>query len=276
MNLRGQDSAGYAMAALLVGLAVMAVMMSVALPVWRHEAQRRREDELIWRGNQYVRGIRLYQAKFAALPPSVDALVEGHFLRKKYKDPITSDDFELLGGGTSMPGVAPGQGQNLPGARGRSGQPTQGTTQLSTTAGGGTVTKTGMPTTSSTPNSPNSPGTSTSAAPVTNGMVPGGLTGVRSKSTAESIKIYMGRTHYNEWVFMFVGQQPGMGLPGRGTTGNPQRGQPGQNPPVGFPMPPGGGRGRGGEPMGPGREGGRGPIEPPPGFPPPGRRGGGL
>jgi hypothetical protein len=255
----------------------MAVMMSVALPVWRHEAQRRKEDELIWRGNQYVRGIRLYQAKFAALPPSVDALVEGHFLRKKYKDPITNDDFELLGGGTSMPGVAPGQGQNLPGARGRSGQPTQGTTQLSTPAGGGTVAKTGMPTTSSTSNSPNSPGTSTSAAPVTNGMVPGGLTGVRSKSTAESIKIYMGRTHYNEWVFMFVGQQPGMGLPGRGTIGNPQRGQPGQNPPVGFPMPPGGGRGnRVGGPNGPGR-GGSVPFEPPPGFPPnPGRRGGGL
>jgi hypothetical protein len=115
---------------------------------------------------------------------------------------------------------------------------------------------------------------------VTNGMVPGGLTGVRSKSTAETIKIYQGRTHYNEWVFMFVGQQPGMGLPGRGgTTGVPPRGgQPGQNGPVGFPMPPGGGRGRGGGPNGTGREDGPGrPIEPPPGFPPnPGRRGGGL
>ena len=31
---------GYAMAALLVALAVMAVLMSVALPVWRHDAQR--------------------------------------------------------------------------------------------------------------------------------------------------------------------------------------------------------------------------------------------
>jgi hypothetical protein len=69
-------------------------------------------------------------------------------------------------------------------------------------------------------------------------MVPGGLTGVRSKSKAESIKIYQGRTHYNEWVFIFVGQQPGM-MPGRGGPGGPQRGQPGQRgqPVQGTPIP---------------------------------------
>ena len=49
------------MAALLVALAVMAVMMSVALPVWRHEAQREKEAELVWRGQQYIRAIRLFQ-----------------------------------------------------------------------------------------------------------------------------------------------------------------------------------------------------------------------
>ena len=248
MNLRGQDSAGYAMAALLVGLAVMAVMMSVALPVWRHEAQRRKEDELIWRGNQYVRAIRLYQYKFSALPPSVDVLVNGHFLRKKYKDPITNDDFELLGAGSTQPGLAPGQGQSMPGAPGRGGRGGQvgrGTPSFGTTPTSGLP----MGSRSNTPNSP------TSAAPVTGGTVPGGLSGVRSKSKDESIKIYQGRTHYNEWTFIFVGQAPGMGQPGRGTPGGgpgrgPQRGQPGQGTPITFP--PGRGPGRGG-PTGPGR-----------------------
>src|ERR1043166_227997 len=72
MSLRGQGATdkGYAMAALLVALAVMAIMMSAALPVWRHEAQRQKEDELIWRGTQYVRAIRMYQTKFGTLPPS--------------------------------------------------------------------------------------------------------------------------------------------------------------------------------------------------------------
>ena len=74
MGLRGQarsgrlDEGGYAMAALLVMLAVMTVLMSVAMPVWRHEAQREKEEELVFRGLQYVRAIRLYQAKNQNLP----------------------------------------------------------------------------------------------------------------------------------------------------------------------------------------------------------------
>ena len=92
------------MAALLVALAVMAVLMSVALPVWRHEAQREKEAELVFRGQQYVRAIRLFQTKTGTFPTSVDMLVQGHFLRKKYKDPITNEDFEL-----SAPAAVPGQ-----------------------------------------------------------------------------------------------------------------------------------------------------------------------
>lgn len=255
------------MAALLVALAVMAVMMSVAMPVWRHDAQRQKEDELIWRGNQYVRAIRLYQSKTGAIPTSVDALVDGHFLRKKYKDPITNDDFELIGGGTMQPGLAPGQGQNLPGAPGRGGAPSQGTAGPSQSRG---TTSISQPSFSTMPT-----GTGSVAA----GIVPGGLIGVRSKSKDESIKIYQGRTHYNEWTFTFVNQQPGIGGPGRGVLGGgpggvpQQRGQPGQFPANPF----------GGPANGPGNRGGRGTFGPnnPPQFPPnfpgtPGRRGGRL
>jgi hypothetical protein len=48
--------------------------------------------------------------------------------------------------------------------------------------------------------------------------------GVASKSKEESLRVYNGRTHYNEWQFMFVQQTqaPGAGGPGRG--GPPQRG----------------------------------------------------
>ena len=45
------------MAALLVALAVMSLMLSMALPVWHHAAQREREAELIFRGEQYARAI---------------------------------------------------------------------------------------------------------------------------------------------------------------------------------------------------------------------------
>jgi len=248
MSLRGQETgrgcAGYAMAALLVALAVMAVMMSVAMPVWRHETQRQKEDELIWRGNQYVRAIRLYASKNGGiLPPSIDALVSGHFIRKKYKDPITNDEFDYLGAGATTPGLPAGQGQ------GRGGQPQNAPAGSQPLSG-----------TSST------------------GMIPGGLSGVRSKSKDESIKVYQGRTHYNEWTFIYVSQQPG----------GPGRGQPGQIGPNGQPLGPGRGLGPNGQPLGPngqpipfppGRGGPNGPGRGtfPPGFPPnPGRGGRGL
>src|SRR5437016_6236328 len=91
---------GYAMAALLVAMAVMAVLMTVALPTWKQAVQREKEEELIFRGMQYARAIGAYQRKYAnASPPTLDVLIEQHFLRKKYKDPmaLTEDgEFALL------------------------------------------------------------------------------------------------------------------------------------------------------------------------------------
>ena len=82
------------MAVLLVAMSVMAVMMTVAMPVWKQMAQREKEQELIFRGQQYARAIGLFQRKYANTPPpTLDVLVQEHFLRKKYKDPITNADF---------------------------------------------------------------------------------------------------------------------------------------------------------------------------------------
>src|SRR3954466_1278627 len=133
----GQDSErGYAMAALLVALAVMMVLMSVAMPVWRTQMQREKEAELIFRGEQIARGINLYMRKMggASYPPSLDVLVQGRFLRKKYKDPMTENDpsvamnqrgewdvINAAGGVPTQGGQAPQQG-----GRGRLGAPLTG------------------------------------------------------------------------------------------------------------------------------------------------------
>ena len=49
----------------------------------------------MFRGEQYARAIGLFQRKNGpgTLPPSFDMLVEQRFLRKKFKDPITDDEF---------------------------------------------------------------------------------------------------------------------------------------------------------------------------------------
>jgi type II secretory pathway pseudopilin PulG len=113
MGLRGQYAErGYAMAALLVALAIMAILLTVAMPVWRQQARREREAELVFRGEQYARAVALFKFKNANIPnvypPSIDALVQGRFLRKKYKDPMTKDgEFEPLGVGNTQPGITP-------------------------------------------------------------------------------------------------------------------------------------------------------------------------
>src|SRR5436190_7343410 len=112
MDLRGQGQSrggerGYAMAALLVAMSIMEVMMTVALPVWKQNAQREKEEELIFRGKQYVHAIGLFQRKFAGTyPPNLNVLVEQKFLRKKYKDPMTDDDFVPIPFGQAQPGPA--------------------------------------------------------------------------------------------------------------------------------------------------------------------------
>jgi type II secretory pathway pseudopilin PulG len=80
-------------------MSVMAVIMSAAMPVWSTAAKRMKEDELVFRGEQYAHAIALYQRKYAnALPPSIDVLVNERFLRKKYLDPITGQEFQVLTG----------------------------------------------------------------------------------------------------------------------------------------------------------------------------------
>ena len=105
----GRGNRGYAMAALLVGMSVMAVLMGALLPVWTTMAKREKEAELVFRGNQYARAIGLFQRKFANTPPpTIDVLVEQRFLRKKYKDPITNDDFQPLYANQAMTPIGPG------------------------------------------------------------------------------------------------------------------------------------------------------------------------
>src|SRR5688572_9956936 len=102
MNLARKASAeeGYAMAALLVALAVMAIVMGAAMPTWSQMIQREKEAELVFRGTQYARAINQYQRKFAnASPASLDVLIEQRLLRKKFRDPLSPNkdgEFQLL------------------------------------------------------------------------------------------------------------------------------------------------------------------------------------
>jgi hypothetical protein len=218
-------------------MAVGAIWMSALLPAWRQQVQRQREEELIFIGEQYAKSIVLYQMKNqGAFPPNIEALVSGHYLRKQWKDPITGEDFMVIG-----PAMAP-QGPQTPGRS-----------------------------TGPAPSGPQQPGRGgVPAGGVPGGQVMAGVSGVRSRSTATSIKIYKNLQQHSLWPFdapqfyQYMNYQPGgRGGPGRGgpqAPGQPGRGGPGQ----GGPGQGGPGTGRGGDgrgapatPLPPGR-GGRG------------------
>ena len=180
---RSRWDSGFAMAALLVAITVMAIMMSVAMPVWNTWIRREREAELIFRAEQYTQAIDRHSRQTGAFPTSFTALRDGKFIRKLYKDPITGEDF--------LPVYL---GQTTAGAPGTPAQNTFQTGGVAGSQGGGPI------------------------------------VGVVSKSKAESIRRYNGRTHYNEWVFVSVAstQQAGGGqstqTPGRGFGGGRQGG----------------------------------------------------
>lgn len=199
------------MAALLVSLSVMGLMMAMALPVWNVAAKREREAELIFRGEQYARAIELYQRQVAGTFPSdLDMLVEQRYLRRVYDDPMTEDgEFQLIFQGQIAQGGGPPQTVAVQGQRiGRVPEP----------EGDGAERPLAFGELSS------GPGTAPTAAQ-------GGIVGVVSKSTEESLSRYNGRERYNEWVFMPVqsSAQPGGGAgqpgaqpfaqPGQGRTG---------------------------------------------------------
>jgi len=263
------------MAALLVSLSIAAVMMAVVMPVWKQMVRREKEEELIFRGLQYSRAIRLFGMKYAnASPPNLDVLVEQRFLRKKYKDPITNDDFQPVLAGQAMPGQG-APGSTAPGQQPNAGRGTGPGSSL-TAMPGANPGAAGQPASPFAPSNTFGPATTQPGAapqPGTSGRgfspigTPGaggtgGVMGVVSKSKDQSIRLYNGRNHYNEWAFIATPQVQAPGAGGQGGRGG--RGGPGNNPanptspfstPNPFSNPGRGGPGRGTNPTGPGGRG---------------------
>jgi len=93
---RCSGESGYAFLVVMGMILIMAVLAQAVLQNMLTQGRRAREDEMIWRGNQYVRAIRLYFRKTGHYPQTMDDLKTGmpelHFLRyAAYKDPLAKD-----------------------------------------------------------------------------------------------------------------------------------------------------------------------------------------
>ncbi len=126
-----KSQGGYAMLMVIFLTTLLLLGAIAAAPYVRTERQREKEQEMIWRGKQYVRGIKLYYRKTGRFPTSVDDLTKPklgslRFMRQAYKDPMNKADgawrFIYVGPSGQLVGsLKPPQTFQMPGVNG--GQP---------------------------------------------------------------------------------------------------------------------------------------------------------
>ena len=84
---------GSALLIVMMMATLLLISLTVSLPSIYQEAQREREEELIFRGTQYARAIASFHQKFQRYPTGIQELTNltnGYrFLRKEFTDPMT-------------------------------------------------------------------------------------------------------------------------------------------------------------------------------------------
>lgn len=88
---------GYALLLVVFMATALLVLAMMVAPNILTEGKREKEKEMIWRGKQYARGVKLYRLKMGRFPTSLDDLTKPkvgslRFLRQPYKDPMNKED----------------------------------------------------------------------------------------------------------------------------------------------------------------------------------------
>jgi type II secretory pathway pseudopilin PulG len=229
---------GYVLLTLLLMMAVMAIVAATVVTDIKFEIQRDREEEMIHRGVQYSRAIRVYYKKFGRYPATIENLENTNqlrFLRKRYKDPITGKDFKLLHFGEVRMGLAgmPGMGGGVipgantvgpngtltptdtsnssfgnnnafgnPSAFGQNAQtPPKNATDSSQTGTDSQSVSSGGTTDNGDQTSSNGDQTSSDQPVRTFGGMP--IVGVASTSKGPTIREFDKKKKYNEWLFIY-------------------------------------------------------------------------
>ncbi len=93
---RSLGQRGYALLVVMFLLALLVLTTITVAPNVLTDGRREKEKEMVWRGNQYVRGIKRYYMKMHRFPVEIDDLVKPktgiRFMRQAYKDPMNDVD----------------------------------------------------------------------------------------------------------------------------------------------------------------------------------------
>ena len=180
-------------------IALMSIMMAMALPVWDRIKQRENEEELIFRGKEYIEAIARYHTKFNSYPPDLETLQKMKYIRKLYKDPMSENgEWKLLhpdslvetgeAGFVNQPGS--GQKEGEPDTKKKNGSKKNDKKEVIPGLGG----------------LPKREGDAEREEEGEEKSV-GPIVGVVSRSKKPSLRLYNGQSSYDKWVFAYVPQQ---------------------------------------------------------------------
>jgi len=181
---------GYVLLVIMLFSTVMVIGALSAARLYVGQIKRDQEIELVHRGAQYSRAVKAFYRKFRRYPSNLEQLENTNqirFLRRRYKDPITGQDFKLVHfGEVQLQPKGPNATTN-PGVPAANVSPSTGFSQDP-----------------QNPSGQASPITSAGGAPVAGGSVGGApIIGVESTSKKVSILEFNGKNHFNEWEFIY-------------------------------------------------------------------------
>ena len=249
---RWADARGYVLLVFALFSALLVVGLYRMLPKYVFEGQRIKEEELIFRGEQYQRGIQLFVRRFGRYPSSLEELEDTNqirFIRKLYPDPMTEEgEWRLVHIGPNatfydsvhVTGGATGSSGSEDDPYGQARTDPFNLTGRSSEQGFGEAGDEGDPATRASGN-PSPTQQPRAANPVQSGPQTfggGGIAGVASMNEGKAIKVVGGFTYYNEWEFLYDYRNDPLGLAavnrtsGGGQQQQPQQpNQPGQQAP---------------------------------------------
>ena len=210
-STRRRRDQGFALLILLMLATVMLIALTAALPSVYTQGRREKEEELIFRGNEYARAIAMFRRQFQRFPTNVKELLQTNgmrFLRHEYKDPMTKNGkWRFIHADASG---APIDSRTI--ARPKPPKPL-----------GGDESKTG-----SDQSSAEEEKSKSSFFGDGKELKGAFIIGVASRSNKNSIRVYNNKTRYSDWEFLGIEAGGGRGaIPGAGAI--PQGGRnPGQ------------------------------------------------
>jgi len=290
---RRRPQAGFTLLMVVFMVAVLLITVAAAAPDLLTQGRREKEKEMVWRGEQYERAIRLYFQKFGKSPTKIEDLTREtngvRFLRKAYTDPMNAEDgswrFIYVGPNGQLIGSLKQtsllqNALNVPGGAALSAFGAMSMPQLSPP--GAANPQSGAPGAAGAAgtlgaNTPGQLGANPAAASnplesqpqALDGTVLGGnIIGIGSKIKKPSIRVYLGGDTYQQWEFIFnpVGQTAIPGQNPANPNANPNAVPNGAapNPANPYAQPPNGMNPNGGNPNGMNPTDGQAPQNPQP------------